>query len=196
MKKLLSRAVWVVLLAATPLWAATADVKVGPSEQPGVVHVTGRLFVSASPGAAWRVLTDYDHIADFVSSMRRSRSWRGPQGLRVEQDAVGRFGIFRSALHVVLAIKETPMVRIDFEDTDDCHCFKVYRGSWVIEPSSGGAVVRYTLDAEPSGAAARLVAGHAMRKNVERLLEEVGAEIERRGALRASGGQAGLTRRG
>ncbi len=168
------------LALAAPLRAASAGVDVGPGPEAGAVHVEGELRVSAPPSVAWQVLTDYDHLPEFVSSMKSSRSWRGPQGLRVEQEALGRFGLFHSTLRVVLAITEEARRSISFEDTAACHCFKLYRGSWTILPEAGGALVRYRLDAEPSSAAARLVAKRAMRRNVAKLLVEVGREMERR----------------
>src|SRR5262249_40922386 len=54
------------------------------------LEVEGRFEVKASPALAWSVLTNYDSIESFVSSMRESRvTKRGDGYVLVEQVAVG-----------------------------------------------------------------------------------------------------------
>src|SRR6266699_1742851 len=54
-------------------------------------RVVGTFRVNASSQVAWSVLTDYDNLSSFVSSMRSSSAARPEAGrLLVTQEAVGR----------------------------------------------------------------------------------------------------------
>ncbi|PYQ50628.1 MAG: hypothetical protein DMF78_15240 [Acidobacteria bacterium] len=134
---------------------------------------------------AWAVLTDYDRVPSFVSSMRSSRAQREPSGrLLVAQEAVGHAGPFSRTMQVVLEVTEQAPDRIAFKDV--CGgSFHSYAGSWTIEPERAGVRVTYVLEARPRSSPP-LFAKSIMTSNARALLEEVRLEMLRRGRTASS----------
>ena len=151
------------------------------TSEEGTYRVTGTFHVDAPVGVVWDVLTDYDNLEGFVSSMRSSTSSRGASGkLMVIQEAVGRVGPFRRAMYVVLDVTEERPARIGFEDVSG-GSFESYAGAWTLEPAAGGGVVvRYRLEVHPRSTP-RLFGKSIVADNARGLLDEVRAEMLRRG---------------
>lgn len=146
--------------------------------------VQGSFIVPVSGEVAWAVLTDYDHIAGFVTSMVSSRAERRSDGsLRVHQVATGSVmgGVVRRRVHVELDTREEPPRRIAFTDVLGKD-FSFYVGEWLVVPmpDTGAVYVTYRLTAEPHGAIARAFCRGALRKTARQLLEQVRAEMLRR----------------
>ena len=167
--------------------AATADDGIALRLTHGTsgIAIEGRFAIAAPSSIAWNVLTDYDSIARFVSSMRSSHVvGRSDDTLFVDQQAVGRLFLFSHRLHTSLRIEEEPPTRIRFVDLLG-RDFRSYRGEWRIEPSSAGTTVIYDLEADPSFPIPDFVARGLFRSTARELLSQVRAEIERRAALAA-----------
>lgn len=158
-----------------------AAVSVEVSRVAGAYEVTGRALTSASRPAAWSVLTDYDGIEGFVSSMRESRvSERADTHLLVEQTAIGRVLLFSRTMRVVLFVHEVPESSvIRFEDVLGKD-FDAYRGEWRIEDRGAHREIHYRVQARPSFGVPDLVARGMFRRTVRDLLAEVEAEMSRR----------------
>jgi hypothetical protein len=131
---------------------------------------------------SWSVLTDYDNLSSFVSSMRSSSAARPESGrLLVTQEAVGRAGPFSRTLHVVLDVTEEPPDRIEFHDV--CRAsFQSYAGAWAIESDGAGARVTYALEARPRSSPP-FFARSILASNARGLLEQVRLEMLRRGRI-------------
>ncbi len=170
-----------LLLLGAPL-ASAHDIQVRIDSQPRSCRVEGDFHASAPPLVAWQVLSDYDHIADYVHSMVSSRSERDSSGaLHVHQIAVGGLFVFKRKVNVVLAISEEHGKRIEFRDVlgkDFWH----YHGEWRIEPDSGGVHVHYELEAEPRMAVPRGLYRGMLKDAAGDLLNEVRGEMLRRAA--------------
>ena len=105
-------------------------------------EVEGQCTADASGAEAWDVLTDYNGIDRFVSSMRESRvSGHIDHDVLVEQVAVGRLFLFSRRLHTVLRVHEEPVKEIRFEDVLG-RDFARYRGDWRIERPAETRVTR------------------------------------------------------
>jgi len=153
---------------------------VSVSSARGTYLIEGSFAVDEPAAIVWAVLTDYDRVPSFVSSMRASTARRESSGrLLVTQEAVGRAGPFSRTMHVVLDVVEQAPVRIAFRDV--CGgSFHSYAGSWTIEPEGAGVRVRYTLEARPRSSPP-LFAKSIMSSNARDLLEQVRLEILHRG---------------
>jgi len=139
----------------------------------GAVQLEGRFTVAASPAAAWGVLTDYDHLSDFVSSMRSSRVKVRDDGfVLVEQESAGKLLFFQRTFHVLLKVREEPRKSIAFEDVSGVS-FKQYLGAWTLQETNGGLEVIYRLTARGGFAAPAFMMRGASRKMVGDLLEQV-----------------------
>jgi carbon monoxide dehydrogenase subunit G len=176
-------AVWMAGPVAASSLDAVSTVASAPSvsvtSTSGAYHIEGTFAVGAPATVAWAVLTDYDRVPSFVSSMRSSTAQRETGRLLVTQEAVGRAGPFSRTIHVVLEVTEQAPERIAFRDV--CGgSFHSYAGSWTIEPDGVGVRVTYILDAQPRSSPP-LFAKSIMASNARGLLEQVRGEILRRG---------------
>ena len=108
----------VALVCLGPLAAGATPPAAADPARPPTVSVEGRSAVRDVLGhfdvpvplsVAWSVLTDYDHIADFVGSMRASAvESRGDGELTVRQEAVAGVFPFRRVARLLLRVREHP----------------------------------------------------------------------------------------
>ncbi len=167
-----------------PCWAANdGHVAVRIDELAGVFQLHGTFATDAGPGVAWQVLTDYDHIGDFVRQLKRSDVERRPDGQLVLNQVVGAGSFpFRRTLHVALELHDEVVGRIGFRDILGKD-FKVYVGEWQMAPDSTGTVVQYTLAVQPrTRVPHRLIRG-AMSGGIRSYLSQMQTEMERRAAV-------------
>jgi hypothetical protein len=148
----------------------------------GSSSLEGHFFVKAPAEVAWNVLTDYDHISDFVSSMEHSRiECRTDEEVRVRQKASGRFFLFERATSVLLDIHEKPFEKIQFEDISG-EDFHRYVGFWKIESTGDELLVRYSLELNPRFSVPGFVKRRVIKQSVTALLEQVKTEVKKRAA--------------
>ena len=174
-----------VLLA---LAGSTAATGMGPEvtveSHAGAFDVRGSFKTHAPLSVAWDVLTDYGHIASFVSSMHESRiEQRNDDTLRVHQVASISVLLFHRNATVTLAVIETPPHRIEFVDVLG-QDFRSYAGSWSLQPDSGATKVSYVLEAAPRTGPSGWLSRGVMSRTTSDLLAQVRREIERRAAQR------------
>lgn len=163
-------------------WAQAAGVAVSLERAaPGRYHIHGRFEVGASTAIAREVITDYDGIGRFVSSIRSSRVLkRDSRGVLIRQVGTARFLFFSRSVTLTLRVTETPQ-SVFFKQVGKSP-FKLYEGVWAVKGARCDSQVTYELTAQPGGSLGlRAVAGAALKRNVRRLLDDVRREIERRG---------------
>jgi carbon monoxide dehydrogenase subunit G len=168
----------VLILAALPARASEVAMVVG--DHAGHYMVEGEFHTSAPLATAWCVLTDYEHIGAFVSSVRSSRLVRQPDGRQfLAQDAVGGVFPFRRTIRVLLELEEFPGDRIEFRDMLG-RDFRAYSGTWTVLAEPTGTRVHYALVADPRVALPAMIGRGVMKSNARALLEQVRSEMERR----------------
>ena len=181
------------LLATATMPASAAEVTLRVDGSHGVYHVHGAFRAAVPVTAVWNVLADYEQISGFVHSVRSSAFVRAADGSRVlRQDALASAFPFRRAIRVELALREDAGRRIAFHDVLG-RDFRHYAGSWTVRSIPGGTEVVYELDAEPREEVPGLLGRRVMAHNARDLLNQVRAEILRRGsATGAPSNSAGL----
>lgn len=175
-------------LAAALLGAAGAarasDTEVTLTRHPDKTYeISGLFTVDASTDIVWDVLTDYDKIPSFVSSMRSSRVEESrPDGTKiVAQKAVGDMFFLSKTMRILLQVRRSPDAPERLRFTDVGHQdFRTYDGDWEVRPITVGAGVSYHLLVEPSFPAPSFLMLRAMRNGARKLLDQVRAEIIRR----------------
>ncbi len=183
-------AVLAVLASALPAAAAVRSATPSGGLSPITVSVAdlgdstmrldGRFTVNCPAATAWSVLTDYDHIQKFVTSMRKSRvKERGDGFLLVEQESVAKLFLFHRTFHVLLKVVEKPRQSIVFDDVSRTS-FAQYTGSWSLQEVGGGVEVSYRLTVK--GGLVGITPRGSSQQMVASLLEQVRAEIARRAA--------------
>ena len=163
------------LLSGGPGFAR--EVSVSMTEWQGIYQLKGDFEVAAPLNKVWEVLTDYDHIDEFVSSIERSEvKERGIHSLLLEQSAIAGAFVFKKKVDVLLKVLEQPTKEIIFVDISH-HDFELYEGSWSLESVPNGVEVRYEMIAEPRTRTPRFLTRAAFLKTSRNLLKEVRTEI-------------------
>jgi hypothetical protein len=147
----------------------------------GGYRVTGEFDVPARQSLAWAVLSDYDRIGDFVSSVRKSVILeRGPDHVLLEQEGSGKVFIFSKRVHVVLHVTEEDKQAIVFHDVSG-RDFSRYDGRWDVTRTNDNAThVSYVLNATLKSRKPGFLVRGSMQESARGLLEQVRAEIVRR----------------
>jgi carbon monoxide dehydrogenase subunit G len=94
--------------------AASVDrIDVETAGQGELITVTASADMQVDPRTVWAVISDYDHLAEFIPDMRSSRVIRR-DGDQVLVEQTGEFGFlfFRQPVEVRLAVSELPQRRI------------------------------------------------------------------------------------
>lgn len=156
----------------------------------GVFRLEAGFTVDAPAGVVWGVLTDYNQMPSFLSSLKKSKVLeKTSKGAVIEQEGSARLLIFSHDIKLKLDVNEKPPTRIEFRDLGGSE-FEEYDGAWTIHTSSMGTSVSYELFAEMTPSMVpRALARKVLEKSVHRQLQELAREIVRR--TRALGKKAG-----
>ncbi len=100
----------------------------------------------------WRVLTDYEALADFIPNLAKSRLLNHPDGgIRLEQIGSQRLLNFNFCARVVLDLEEYFLKEINFRMIEGD--FKGFSGSWCLKPYAFGDLMGtdlcYTIQVWP-----------------------------------------------
>lgn len=163
------------------VFGAVDDPSVTVVEKGGVYHVATTFLVPQTPGLVTTVLTDYEHIPDFMSDVKVSRVLeRGGGRTVVEQEAAARFLFFSRRVHLALEIVETPG-HIHFRDICG-RSFVQYEGGWHIEAEGTRSRVTYELSAQPTDDVPAVIVRRLLARDVQRTIEQLSREMARRAA--------------
>jgi carbon monoxide dehydrogenase subunit G len=173
----------VLSILGAPVLGANTPVTVDVERAVDKAYTVDAAFdVNVPASIAWEVLTDYEGIGRFVSSIRYSTIQRREPGrVLLEQHGVGTAWIFSVPMHVVLDVREHGERTLTFHDVGG-KSFSVYEGAWELTPIDGGTRVTYRLKADPTGRQPAMLAKSAIKGSVKMLLTEVRQEIVARGA--------------
>ena len=178
-----TRLLVVLSILSAPALGANTPINVDVDRGADKTYVVDAAFdVNVPAPIAWEVLTDYEGVGLFVSSIRHSTiKEREPGRVLLEQHGVGRAWIISLPMHVVLDVREHDQRVLAFRDV--CRkSFSSYEGAWELSTIAGGTRVTYRLKADPTGRQPAMLAKSAIRGSVKQLLDEVRAEMLTRGA--------------
>jgi carbon monoxide dehydrogenase subunit G len=173
----------VLSILSAPALGANTPISVDVERAVDKAYTVDATFdVNVPASIAWEVLTDYEGIGRFVSSIRQSTiKRRDAGGVLLEQHGVGAAWIFTVPMHVILEVREQDGRVLAFRDVCG-KSFSVYEGSWELSEVNGRTRVTYRLKADPTGRQPAMLAKSAIRGSVKTLLDEVRKEIVARGA--------------
>ena len=96
-------------------------------------QITAKIQIPQSVEHVWKVLTDYEALAEFIPNLAKSRRLEHPTGgIRLEQVGSQRLLNFNFCARVVLDLEECSLKAINFQMVEGD--FKDYSGSWYLEP--------------------------------------------------------------
>ena len=96
-------------------------------------QISAKIQIPHSADQVWQILTDYDHLADFIPNLAKSRRIEHPQGgIRLEQIGTESLLKLKFCARVVLDMVEHFPHRLDFNMVEGD--FKQFQGSWILQP--------------------------------------------------------------
>lgn len=96
-------------------------------------QITAKIQIPQSIEQVWKVLTDYEALADFIPNLAKSRILPHPTGgIRLEQVGSQRVLNVNFCARVVLDLEEYELKAINFQMVEGD--FKDYSGNWYLEP--------------------------------------------------------------
>lgn len=96
-------------------------------------QIAAKIRLPYSVTQIWQILTDYDHLADFIPNLAKSQRIQHPQGgIRIEQIGTESLLRLKFCARVVLDMVEHFPHQLDFNMVEGD--FKVFRGSWLLQP--------------------------------------------------------------
>jgi len=142
--------------------------------QDGVVGVTARLFLPCPPAILWVVLTDYDHLHEFIPKMLHSELVHANGSTKTVKQT-GRTGIsvFQVTARVLLAVREDSLHSILFHSMKGD--FKVFRGSWRLQEDTeqGGTWLTYHAEIKPRFPTPQALIRHVQKKDLPDVMRAI-----------------------
>lgn len=148
--------------------------RVDGTEGDKVYQIASSGTVAATPAVVWRVLTDYEHFADYLPNLESVRVVsRNGDSVIVEQLGAARFLFFRQPIRLRVQVHERAPDRIDISLIDGD--LKVYRASWELIPlaGSGGTRLAYKATIVPKFDVPGIIGTSVVRKDIARMMAAV-----------------------
>ncbi|MEB3355624.1 MAG: SRPBCC family protein [Synechococcales bacterium] len=116
-------------------------------------RIAAQLLIPREVERVWQVLTDYEHLADFIPNLAKSQRLEHPEGgIRIEQVGSQRLLKFNFRARVVLDMVEQAPHRLDFQMVEGD--FKSFAGHWQLDPAESNGrsatLLGYTLFVTPT----------------------------------------------
>ncbi|GAB4141962.1 MAG: SRPBCC family protein [Cyanobacteria bacterium J069] len=129
----------------------------------------------------WQVLTDYEHLSEFIPNLKESRRVAHPEGgIRIEQ--VGAQSLWKLKIkfcaRVVLDMVETFPRELRFHMVEGD--FKEFFGCWTLQPAPDAQVTNltYTLTVQPSRVMPIGLIEKRLRRDLETNLTAIYQRVE------------------
>ena len=154
--------------------------RVDGAEGDQAYQITSSGTVAATPAVVWRILTDYNHLADYLPNMKSTRVVsRNGDRVIVEQLGTARFLFFSQAIRLVVQVQERSPDRIDISLIDGD--MKVYRATWELSPLAGatGTRVVYNATIVPKFEVPGIVGTNVVRRDIAEMMAAVLLRLDR-----------------
>jgi len=168
---------WLLLLVCSAT-AHSADFSVKTTRHGDSFEVEAVAEIEADVADAWKVLTDYDRLAEFIPGMLESRVVsRDGSSVVIDQRGEASLLFFTFPMRVRLAIEEYPNERIVSKAISGD--FKDMQGVYHLEPRDAGLRLRYEGKFTPDFGVPPLIGTLMMRSTVEQRFGAMVREIEK-----------------
>lgn len=147
------------------------------------VHASA--LVRATPQQAWRVLTDYERLPEFVPDLVSAQvASRSGHEVVLEQQSTTGVLFLTQTIRMLVKIEEQPYSGIDV--TLISGDMRHYSAHWTLDSfmldGGEGTHVRFSGQMEPEMYIPALIGSPIMLISIRKMVEAVAAEIERRHA--------------
>ncbi len=177
-------ALMLLLAGALPAWSAVPALALTVERVTGadggkVYQIASSGTVAAPPAAVWRILTDYNRMAEYVPDLRSARVVsRNGDKVIVEQQGNVRLLFIDRPIHLVVQVHELAPDQIDVSLVEGD--MKVYRASWALRPAAGGGTtINYAATIAPTFYVPGLVGPAIVRRDIAAMMAAVLARLDR-----------------
>jgi ribosome-associated toxin RatA of RatAB toxin-antitoxin module len=133
-----------------------------PEEEKWPLHVKITLPIEAEAELVWKLLTDYEHMAEFLPHMTKCKVVQQDGDTFTVEQVYRQFLI---SMKLLLSIRHNYPNRIDFKLVGGN--MKKYDGHWSIEPHNpGGTLLKLEVDVQPGFFAPRGIASWILKKEL------------------------------
>jgi carbon monoxide dehydrogenase subunit G len=177
------------LLVLPPLAARADEVKVQVERRGSTVLMQVEVHVPASLAAVWAVLTDYEHMASFLSVLKSSSiQRRSGEQLEVAQVAQTSVGPFKFSAASLRAIELTPMreIRTKLISGD----FLAFDSRTTLQPREQGTLITAHSEYTPKAWLPPLLGPSMIESETRKQYAQLLAEVARRVNQAATAPQA------
>lgn len=148
-------------------------------------EVNAKSFVQATPRQAWKVLTDYERLTEFVPGLVRSKVLsRNQREVTLEQESNAGFLFLSQTIRLVVRLREQPFSTIEVALVSGD--MKRYQARWTLtafaQNGRDGTLIGYSGAIEPVFFLPPVVGRQLVQANVRKMVQAVSAEIEKRSA--------------
>ncbi|HEY4661009.1 MAG TPA: SRPBCC family protein [Terriglobales bacterium] len=156
-----------------------AEVHVNASRHGDSFEVDATALIQVDVADAWKVVTDYDHLTEFIPGLQESKVV-SRKGFNVVVDQIGeaRMLFFKFPMRVRLAITEFPNGRIVADAI--AGNFKQMHGIYRFEAREKGMQLRYEGSFTPDFEFPPFIGTLVVRRNLEKRFVAMVREIEKR----------------
>jgi ribosome-associated toxin RatA of RatAB toxin-antitoxin module len=167
-----------LFLLVLPGWGHAGQINVQATRDGDSFAVEATAEIEADIADAWKVLTDYDRLADFIPGMLESRVVsRNGSSVVVDQRGETSFLFLTYPMRVRLDIEEQPFERI--VSTAISGNFKDLSGVYLLQPQGTGLSLRYEGKFTPDFSYPPLLGTLIVRSTVEKRFGAMVREIEK-----------------
>jgi len=172
---------FLALCLTSPALFAGSNIEVQTARDGEFIVIQASVEIQEDPSVIWEVLTDYDHLAEFIPDMKISRVIaRTADGVVVEQKGEMSFLFFTQSIEAQLAVIETPPRRISSRAISGS--FKELVGNYDLNPTpDGGVRLHYIGRMIPDFIMPPLFGMLAVRSAAEKRFSALVQEIAKRG---------------
>lgn len=165
------------MLFALP--AQATDMQINFDRVGDIIKIDGHLILPYPAKLIFEVLTDYEHMHEYVPDMTSSRIMNKEESkIRVEQKGKSGIGPFKFKFEVVRDVDLTPLTEI--KSTLVSGNFKSIRTSTKITPEGDNTKLDYVADMEPGFWVPPLLGPAIMKRQVRRQFEAFTDELKKR----------------
>ncbi|MGB3767379.1 MAG: SRPBCC family protein [Phormidesmis sp.] len=111
-------------------------------------HILASVVIPQPVEQVWQVITDYEHLADFIPNLTQSNLLPSSEGrIRLEQVGAQCFLKFKFCARVVLEMTENFPNQLAFTMSEGD--FKQFDGIWKLQPTPQGTQLSYEVSVKP-----------------------------------------------
>lgn len=163
---------------------AASAINVDVAKRGEQVVVDVNFEVAVTPQQAWEVLTDFDHMRDFVSNLQMSRVVvRNGTRWQVAQKGAARRGPLQFSFDSVRDLDLVPFDRITSKQVSGN--MKKFEATTRLSAQAGGTRIQYHAESIPNTYVPPVVGTAFIETESRRQFEEMRSEMLRRSALAA-----------